>query len=49
MQESGALDYCHERALEETRLAQQALSQLPDNQYRQGLWQLTELASSRLP
>ncbi len=48
VQESGALDYCHERALEETRLAQQALSQLPDNQYRQGLWQLTELASSRL-
>lgn len=48
VQESGALAYCRERALEETRLAQQALSQLPDNQYRKGLWQLTELASSRL-
>lgn len=48
VQESGALEYCRERALEETRLAQQALSQLPDNQYRQGLWQLTELASARL-
>lgn len=48
VQESGALEYCRERALEETRLAQQALAQLPDNIYRQGLWQLTELASSRL-
>lgn len=46
--ESGALEYCRERALEETRLAQAALSTLPDNEYRKGLWQLTELASARL-
>lgn len=45
---SGSLAYCTERALAETRLAQQALSLLPDNRYRQGLYQLTELASSRL-
>lgn len=45
---SGSLAYCTQRALEETRLAQQALSLLPDNRYRQGLYQLTELASSRL-
>ena len=45
---SGSLDYCTKRALEETRLAQQALSSLPDNRYRQGLYQLTELASARL-
>lgn len=48
VKESGALDYCRERALEETRLAQKALEKLPDNEYRLGLWQLTELASSRL-
>ena len=45
---SGSLDYCKLRALEETKLAQQALSTLPDNRYRQGLHQLTELASARL-
>jgi len=45
---SGSLDYCKQRALEETKLAQQALSSLPDNRYRQGLHQLTELASARL-
>ena len=45
---SGSLDYCKRRALEETKLAQQALSSLPDNPYRQGLHQLTELASARL-
>lgn len=45
---SGSLAYCSKRALEETRLAQQALISLPDNAYRQGLYQLTELASSRL-
>ncbi len=48
VQNSGALGYCREKALQETKLAQQALSQLPDNQYRTGLWQLTELAVSRL-
>ena len=45
---SGSLDYCKQRALEETRLAQDALDTLPDNRYRKGLYQLTELASSRL-
>ena len=45
---SGSLDYCKLRALEETKLAQQALSTLPDNRYRLGLYQLTELASARL-
>ncbi|WFF39221.1 polyprenyl synthetase family protein [Moraxella nasibovis] len=45
---SGALDYCKRCALDETRLAQQALANLPDNQYRHALYQLTELASSRL-
>ncbi len=45
---SGSLDYCKQRALEETRLAQQALATLPDNHYRKGLYQLTELASARL-
>lgn len=45
---SGSLDYCKKRALEETKLAQEALYTLPDNQYRKGLYQLTELASARL-
>ncbi|MBP2281514.1 octaprenyl-diphosphate synthase [Psychrobacter sp. PL15] len=45
---SGSLTYCKQRALEETKLAQQALSTLPNNRYRQGLFQLTELASARL-
>lgn len=48
VRESGALEYCRKRALEETALAQQALETLPDNRYRQGLYQLTELASARL-
>lgn len=48
VQASGALDYCKARALEETKLAQGALSSLPNNRYRDGLYQLTELASSRL-
>ncbi|MFB6349722.1 polyprenyl synthetase family protein [Moraxella sp. ZJ142] len=48
VQSSGALDYCKSRALSETQLAQQALQNLPDNRYRTGLYQLTELASARL-
>lgn len=48
VQSSGALDYCKARALEETKLAQDALSSLPNNRYRDGLYQLTQLASSRL-
>ncbi|MDO4895625.1 polyprenyl synthetase family protein [Moraxella sp.] len=48
VRECGALDYCKQRALQETTLAQQALERLPANQYRDGLYQLTTLASSRL-
>lgn len=48
VRDSGSLDYCKKRALEETQLAQQALNKLPDNRYRQGLYQLTEMASARL-
>ena len=48
VQSSGALDYCKGRALEETRLAQAALAKLPANRYRDGLYQLTQLASARL-
>lgn len=48
VQSSGALDYCKARALEETQKAQQALNNLPNNRYRQGLRLLTELASARL-
>ena len=48
VRDSGSLNYCKQRAFEETQLAQQALSKLPDNRYRQGLYQLTELASARL-
>lgn len=48
VQLSGSLAYCKKRALEETRLAQQALMTLPDNRYRTGLYQLTEMASARL-
>ncbi len=45
---SGSLEYCKQRALEETALAQKALANLPDNRYRTGLYQLTQLASGRL-
>ena len=45
---SGALEYCKNRALDETRLAQTALMKLPDNKYRHALYQLTQLASARL-
>lgn len=45
---SGALDYCKKQAINETRLAQMALQSLPDNSYRQGLIDLTTMASSRL-
>lgn len=48
VQSSGALDYCRQRALEETKLAQEALAKLPDNDYRKGLYQLTQLACARL-
>ncbi len=45
---SGALAYCKKRALEETALTQNALDKLPNNRYREGLYALTQLASSRL-
>lgn len=48
VRQSGALDYCRERALAETKLARDALALLPDNRYRDGLYQLTELATARL-
>ncbi|MDO4426967.1 MAG: polyprenyl synthetase family protein [Moraxella sp.] len=48
VKDSGALDYCKARALEETALAQKALEALPDNAYRGGLLALTNLASGRL-
>ncbi len=48
VRESGALDYCKQKALDEINLAQNALSLLPDNRYRQGLMDLTALALGRL-
>ncbi|WP_432480715.1 polyprenyl synthetase family protein [Moraxella sp. ZY200743] len=48
VQQSGALDYCKAKALDETKQAQQYLEVLPVNKYREGLYQLTALASSRL-
>lgn len=48
VQSSGALQYCTMRALQHTELAKKALARLPDNVYRSGLYQLTELASSRI-
>lgn len=48
MQTTGALDYCRQRAQEETQSALQALSALPHNAGRQALYNLTELAAQRL-
>lgn len=44
----GALDYCRDKAIEETKLAQQAVMSLPESKYRQGLLDLMTLASQRL-
>lgn len=44
----GALDYCRDKAIEETKLAQQAVMSLPESRYRQGLLDLMTLASQRL-
>lgn len=44
----GALDYCRQKALQETKIAEEALLQLPDSMYRQGLLDLMTLASQRL-
>lgn len=46
--ESGALDYCRQRAAEETHLAISALSSLPVSIYRDGLENLARLALNRL-
>ncbi len=46
--QSGALDYCHARAREETQAALAALLSLPDSVYRQGLEALARHAQDRL-
>ncbi len=48
VQNSGALDYCHKRATEETERALQALEILPESTYRQALVNLTRLALDRI-
>jgi octaprenyl-diphosphate synthase len=48
VQNSGALDYCRQRAQEETSLAIQALHQLPESQYRLALENLALLALDRI-
>lgn len=45
---TGALTYCKERALQEGNQAKQALAALPDNRYRNALYQLSDLAIARL-
>ncbi len=45
---SGALEYCRNKAIEETKLAEQAVLTLPESKYRQGLLDLMTLASQRL-
>jgi Geranylgeranyl pyrophosphate synthase len=46
--DSGALDYCRQRATEETEIAIQALNALPDSEYRQALVNLAKLALHRI-
>ncbi|XID74410.1 polyprenyl synthetase family protein [Alkanindiges sp. WGS2144] len=48
VQHSGALDYCRKRATEETQLAINALSCLPQSTYRAALENLARLALNRL-
>ncbi|WP_179997726.1 All-trans-nonaprenyl-diphosphate synthase [Acinetobacter sp. YH12239] len=48
VQNSGALDYCRERAVEETTAAREALLQLPESIYRQALDNLAQLALDRI-
>lgn len=48
VQNSGALDYCRQRAREETLLAIQALAPLPDTEYRTALENLARLALDRI-
>ena len=45
---SGALDYCRQRAHEETEAAIAALKCLPDSEYRQALINLAQLALHRI-
>lgn len=45
---SGALDYCREKAISETAIAREAVLSLPESVYRQGLLDLMTLASQRL-
>lgn len=45
---SGALDYCRQRAHEETEAAIAALKHLPDSEYRQALINLAQLALHRI-
>ena len=47
VQTSGALDYAHARAAEESRLAAEALVTLADSPYKQALIQLASLALGR--
>lgn len=48
VQNSGALDYCQQRAHEETHAAIEALHQLPDSIYRQSLENLAKMALHRI-
>ncbi|WP_288384174.1 All-trans-nonaprenyl-diphosphate synthase [uncultured Acinetobacter sp.] len=48
VQQSGALDYCRQRAEEETQAALAALNQLPESEARQALFNLTEMALHRI-
>lgn len=45
---SGALEYCRNKALQETEMAKKAVLSLPESKYRQGLLDLMTLASQRL-
>lgn len=46
--QSGALEYCQQRATQETELAIQALDALPDSAYRTALIKLAEMALHRI-
>jgi octaprenyl-diphosphate synthase len=48
VQNCGALDYCRQRATEETQFALHALDRLPESEYRQALVNLTQLALNRI-
>ena len=48
VQSCGALDYCRQRATEETQFALNALDALPESEYRQALINLAQLALNRI-